>query len=80
MPEVNLTLTARYSHPDFLVGQIVSNYLTLEERRHIKRILTNYAHVFHDKTENDFKCHNVVEHQIQVGDKKPITKPPYRTP
>jgi len=40
----------------------------------------NNAHVFHDENENDFKCTNVVEHQIQVGDTKPIRKPPYRTP
>jgi len=56
------------------------DHLTLEERRHIKPILTNYAHVFHDENENDFKCRIVVEHQLQVGDTKPITKPPYRTP
>jgi len=42
--------------------------------------MIKYAHVFHDEKENDFKCTNVVEHQIQVGDTKPITKPPYRTP
>ena len=51
------------------------DHLTLKERHDIEPILITYAHVFHD-----FKCTNVVEHQIQVDDTKPIRKPPYRTP
>jgi len=50
------------------------------DRRHIEPILIKYAHVFHGENENDFKCTNVVENQIQLGDTKPIRKPPYRTP
>ena len=30
--------------------------------------------------ENDFKCINVIKHQIQVGDVKSIRKAPYRVP
>jgi len=56
------------------------DHLALEERHHIEPILIKYAHVFHGEDENDFKCTNVVEHQIQVGDTKPIRKPPYKTP
>jgi len=56
------------------------DHLTSEDRRHIEPIVIKYAHVFHDENENDFKCTNVVEHQIQVGDIKPTRKPPYRTP
>ena len=56
------------------------DHLTLEERHHIEPILIKYAQVFHVEDENDFKCTNVVENQMQVGDTKPIRKPPYRTP
>jgi len=47
------------------------DHLTNEDRRHIEPILEKYAHLFHDE-ENDFKCTHEMEHQIQVGDVKPI--------
>jgi len=56
------------------------DHLTNEDRQHIEPILEKYAHLFHDEEENDFKCTNEMEHQIQVGDIKPIRKPPYRVP
>ena len=61
-----------------LTGKV--DHLSIEDRRHIEPVLTKYAHVFHDENVNDFKCTNVVQHEIQVGDSKPIRKPPYRTP
>jgi len=39
-----------------------------------------YAHVFHDKETNDFKSTDIIEHQILVGDARPITRSQYRTP
>jgi len=56
------------------------DHLTNEDRRHIELILEKYAHLFHDEEENDFKCTNEMEHQTQVGDVKPIRRPPYRIP
>ena len=55
------------------------NHLTPLDRRHIAPIPIKYAHVFNDN-ENDFKCTNVIEHQIHVSDVKSIRKPPDRTP
>jgi hypothetical protein len=49
--------------------------LNSEERRHIEPVLLNYAHVFHEDR-NDFKATHVMEHQILVGDTKPIRKHP----
>jgi len=69
MPEVNLTLTPRQDealYEKLLPGKL--DHLTSEDRRHIEPILIKYTHFFHDENENDFKCTNVVEHQIQVGD------------
>ena len=51
-----------------------------DERRHIEPVVVKDAHVFHDENNNDFKGTKVIEHQILVGDAKPIRKPPYRTP
>jgi len=64
-------------HKKLLPGKLY--HLADEDRRHIEPILRKYAHFFHDE-ENDFKCTNVMEHQIQVGDVKPIRKQPYRFP
>ena len=35
--------------------------------------------MFHDENTNDFKCTDVMEHQILVGDTPPIRRPQYRT-
>jgi len=39
-----------------------------------------YAQAFHEEKTNDFKGTQVIEHQILVGDAKPIRKAPDRTP
>ena len=56
------------------------NHLSHGDRRHIEPILKKYAHLFHDEEENDFKCTNVTEHQIQVGDVGPIRNTTYTVP
>jgi hypothetical protein len=56
------------------------DHLNSDGRRHIEPVLLKYTHVFHDEDTNDFKATQVMEHQILVGDAKPIRKPPYRTP
>jgi len=61
-----------------LLGKL--DHLTNEDRRHIEPIQEKYEHLFHDEEENDFKRTNEMEHQIQVGDIKPIRKPTYRIP
>lgn len=54
------------------------DHLLQEERQNIG-LLLRYAHVFHDET-NDFKANSIVEHEIPIGDARPIRKPPYWTP
>jgi len=54
--------------------------LNQEDRELIEPILLNYAHVFHDEETNDFKGTNVIEHEIPIGDARPIRRPQYRTP
>jgi len=56
------------------------DHLKPDERRHIEPVLVKYAHVFHDENNYDFKGIKFIEHQILVGDAKPIRKPPCRTP
>jgi hypothetical protein len=56
------------------------DHLSQAERRHIEPVLMKYAHVFHDENTNDFKGTQVIQHQILVGDTKPVKKPPYRMP
>ena len=34
----------------------------------------------HDEETNDFKGTNVIEHEIPIGDERPIRRPQYRTP
>jgi len=54
--------------------------LNHEDRELIEPILLKYAHVFHDKETNDFKGTNVIEHEIPIGDARPIRRPQCRTP
>ena len=56
------------------------DHLKPDERRQFEPVLVKYVHVFHDENNNDFKGTKVIEHQILVGDAKPIRKPPCRTP
>jgi hypothetical protein len=37
------------------------------------------ASVFHEEATNDFMGTTVIEHEIPVGDARPIRRPPYRT-
>jgi len=55
-------------------------HLSQDERQTIEPILLKYAHVFHDENTNDYKCTDVMEHQILVGDTPPIRRPQYRNP
>jgi len=54
--------------------------LNQEDRELIEPILLKYAHVFHDEETNHFKGTNVIEHEIPIGDARPIRRPQYRTP
>jgi len=56
------------------------DYLPREVRQHIQHILRKYDHVFSVEESKDFKETRAIEHQILVGDAKPIWRPPYRTP
>ena len=56
------------------------DHLPPEERQILEPVLLKYAHVFHDEATNDFKATNVTEHEILVGDARPIRRPAYRTP
>jgi len=56
------------------------DHLTPEDRQHIEPVQRKYSHVFHDEVSNDFKETKAIEHQIFVGDAKPIRRQPYRTP
>jgi hypothetical protein len=51
------------------------DHLSPEEQRVIEPVLLKYAHVFHDEETNDFKFTDVIEHQILVGDVRPIRRP-----
>lgn len=55
-------------------------HLDCQERQVLEPVLRKYRHVFHDEQSNDFKSTDVVEHQIDTGDVKPIRRPPYRVP
>ena len=54
--------------------------LLQDEKQLVESILLKYAHAFHDEDTNDFKCSDVMEHQIWAGDTPPIRRPQYRTP
>jgi len=56
------------------------DHLSQEEKQILEPVLQKYAHVFHDEGTNDFKGTDVIEHEILVGDARPIRRPPYRTP
>ena len=56
------------------------DHLTPEDRQHIEPIIMKYAHIFHDEETNDFEGNTVIEHEIPIGDARPIRRPPYRTP
>jgi hypothetical protein len=56
------------------------DHLTPKERQLIEPVLIDYAHVFHDEEDNQFKGTDVTEHEIILSDTKPIKRPPYQTP
>ena len=51
------------------------DHLNQEDRELIELILLKYAHVFHDEKTNDFKGTNIIEHEIPIGDARPIRHP-----
>jgi transposase InsO family protein len=56
------------------------DHLSTEDRQEIEPVLLKYAHVFHDDESNDFKGTDLVEHEIHVGNARPIKRPPYKVP
>ena len=56
------------------------DHLSREEKQILEPVLLKYAQVFHDEETNDFKGTNIVEHEILVGDARPIRRPQYCTP
>jgi len=51
------------------------DYLSEKERELIEPVLLEYAHAFHDEETNDFKGTDIKEHQILIGDRRPIRRP-----
>ena len=56
------------------------DHLSQEDRLHIEPVLGKFEHVFHEEESNDFKGRDITEHQIDVGDARPIRRPQYRVP
>ena len=56
------------------------NHLPRKERQLLEPVMWKYAHPFHDEETNDFRATDVVEHQTEVEDTKPIRRPQYKTP
>ena len=55
------------------------NNLRRKERQLLEPVLWKYAHLFHNEETNDFRATDVVEHQIELEDTKPIRRPQHRT-
>jgi hypothetical protein len=55
-------------------------HLTNKERSVMEPVLLRHHYVFHEEGSNDFKGTDLVEHQIIMGDAKPIRRPQYRVP
>jgi hypothetical protein len=56
------------------------DHLDPKKKGLIEPVLKNFAHVFHDEDNDDFKSTNAVEHKIIVTEPTPIRPPQYRTP
>jgi len=70
---------------EFLYNKLLHgklNHLTHEDRLNIEPVLRRFAHVFQDENANDFKGTYIIEHQIDIGDARPIRQPHigFRTP
>jgi hypothetical protein len=78
--EVNSTEPSKneVQYDKLLKGKL--DHLTPEDRQHIEPVIMKNAHIFHDEETNDFKGTTVIEHEIPIGDARPIRRPPYRTP
>ena len=46
----------------------------------IEPVLKKCAHVFHEEESYDFKCTDVIEHQIVLENQRPTITPQYRVP
>jgi len=51
------------------------DHSTPEYRQHIEPVIMKYARRFHDEETNDFKGTTVTEHEIPIGDARPIRHP-----
>ena len=56
------------------------DHLTPEDRQHIEPVIMKYVHIFLAEETNDFKGTTVIEHEKNIGDARPVRRPPYRTP
>ena len=48
--------------------------LPQEERQLIEPVFLKYAHLFRDDETNDFKGTNIIEHEIPVGEARPLIR------
>ena len=56
------------------------NHLPKKEIQTLEPVLWKYAHLFHDEDTNYSSATDVVEHQIELEDTRPIRRPQYRVP
>jgi hypothetical protein len=56
------------------------SHLTQEERTVLKPVLVKYRRTFYVEEFNDTRGTDLVQHEIETGDAKPIRRPPYRVP
>ena len=56
------------------------DHLSHVERQILEPVLLKYAHVFSDEETSDFEGTDIIDHQILVGDARPIRRPHYRSP
>ena len=73
-PKVKIDATFRSYLNDKL------SHLTQEERTVLEPVLVKYRQTFYVEGSNDFHGTDMVEHEIDTGDAKPIRRPPYRVP
>jgi transposase InsO family protein len=56
------------------------SHLTDEERAVLEPVLVKYRKTFYVEGSNDFPGTDLVEHEIDTGNTRPIRRPPYRVP
>jgi hypothetical protein len=55
-------------------------HLSSDEKEIIEPVLIQYAEIFHNEENNDFKSTKIIEHRIETEDSPPIKKAPYKVP